>query len=113
MVEHTLIDSNPVQLKYYSFIISLDKCTGSCNVLSSKICVPKETKDINVEVFDVITITKNIFHVILNANSIVQHVIQIKNDVRKHVNVNVKIIISAKKIIVGILVHVFVRIASI
>ena len=31
----------------------------------------------------------------------------------KHVNVNVKIMISAKKIIVGILAHIFVRIASI
>ena len=31
----------------------------------------------------------------------------------KHVNVNVKIMISAKKIIAGILAHIFVRIASI
>ena len=50
---------------------------------------------------------------IVNANSIVQHVIQIKNGIIKHVNVNVKIIVHAKKIIVGILAHVFVRIASI
>ena len=40
---------------------------------------------------------QNIFHVIVNANSIVQHVIQIKNGIIKHVNVNVKIIVSAKK----------------
>ena len=40
---------------------------------------------------------QNIFHVIVNANSIVQHVIQIKNGIIKHVNVNIKIIISAKK----------------
>ena len=39
--------------------------------------------------------------------------IQIKKGRIKHVNVNVKIIISAKKIIVGILAHVFVRIANI
>ena len=39
-----------------------------------------------------------IFRVILNANSIVQHVIQIKNGIIKHVNGNVKIIISARKI---------------
>ena len=58
---------NPVQLKYYLSIISLDKCTGSCNVLSTKICVPKETKDINVKAFKTIankieakTITKHI-----------------------------------------------------
>ena len=35
-------------------MISLDKCTGSCNVLSPKY-VPKETKDINVKVFNMIT----------------------------------------------------------
>ena len=38
------------------------------------------------------------FHVIANANSIVQHVIQNKNGLIKHVNVNVKIIVSAKKL---------------
>ena len=36
---------NPVELKYYPFMISFNKCTGSFNVLSPKICVPKETKD--------------------------------------------------------------------
>ena len=47
MVRPTLIDMNPNELKYYSFMISLNKCTGSCNVLSPNIRVPKETKDIN------------------------------------------------------------------
>ena len=56
---------------------------------------------------------QNIFHVTVNANSIVQHVIQIENGIIKHVNVNLKIVVSAKKIIVGILAHVYVRIASI
>ena len=36
-------------------MVVLDKCTGSCNVLSPKIFVPKETKDINVKAFNVIT----------------------------------------------------------
>ena len=39
-----LIDLNPVELKDYPFIISLDKCNGRCNVLSPKICVPKKTE---------------------------------------------------------------------
>ena len=56
---------------------------------------------------------ENIFHVMVKANSIVQHVIQIKNGIIKHVNMNVKISASAKKIIVGMLAHVFVRIANI
>ena len=55
MISPTLIDLNPVELKYYPFMISLDKCSGSCNVLSPKKCVPKETKDINVKVFNMIT----------------------------------------------------------
>ena len=50
---------------------------------------------------------------IANVNSIAQHVIQIKNGIVKHIDVNVKIIIHAKKIIVRILAHVFVRIANI
>ena len=39
MVRPTLIDLNPVELKYYPFMISLDKYTGSRNVLSPKLCV--------------------------------------------------------------------------
>ena len=49
----------------------------------------------------------------VNANSIVQHVIQNKNGIIKRVIVNLKNKISAKKIIVGVLAHVFVRIVSI
>ena len=46
MTRPTLTDMNSVELKYYPFMISLNKCNGSCNVLSPKMCVPKETKDI-------------------------------------------------------------------
>ena len=55
MVRPTLIDLNPVELKYYPFMISLDKCTGSCNVSSPKKRVPKETKGINVKAFNKLT----------------------------------------------------------
>ena len=117
MISSTLIDLDPVELKYYPFMISLDKFSGSCNVLSPKTCVPKETKDINVKVFNINKNEAKIMarHIswIVNANSIVQHVIHIKNGTMKHVNVNVKIIISAKKIIVGLLAHAFVRKVSI
>ena len=40
------IDMNPVKLKYYPLLINLVKCNGSSNILSQKICVPKEIKDI-------------------------------------------------------------------
>ena len=42
MVRPTLIDFDSIEINYYSFMTSLDKCNGSCNVadeLSTKICV--------------------------------------------------------------------------
>ena len=88
MVRPTFTDSNP-ELKYYPFSITLDKCNGSFNVLSPKIWVPKETKDINVKAFNMIankneakTIAKHTY-VLLDANSIVPYVIQIKNGIMK------------------------------
>ena len=43
IVRPTLIDLNPVDHKYYPLMISLNTCTGNCNVLSPNISVPKET----------------------------------------------------------------------
>ena len=57
MITPSLIDLNPVELNYYPFMISLDKCNGSCNAvddLSTKIRVPSETKYENVKVFNMI-----------------------------------------------------------
>ena len=54
MVRPTPIDLNPIELKYYPFMISLDKCTEHCNVVSPKVCVPKETKVINLKAFNMI-----------------------------------------------------------
>ena len=51
-------------------------------------------------------------YVIVNANLIVLYVIQIKYGIMKHVNVNMQIVVSAKKIIVGILAHALLRIES-
>ena len=67
MVRPTLIDLNPVELKYYPSLISLNKCTRSCNVLSAKLCVPKETKVINFKAFNMIT-NKN------EAKAMTQHI---------------------------------------
>ena len=120
MVRPTLIDLNPVEFKYHSFMISLNKYIGSFNVLLPKICVLKETKDINVKEFNMIT-NKN------EAKAITKHIpceckckfnsticnSNLKNGLIKHVHVSVKIIVRSKKIIVGILAHVFVRIVSI
>ena len=115
MIRLTLININPAEVKYYPFINSSNKCVRSCNVLSPKICIPKETKDINVKAFNMITNkdeAQQRFRVLVNANSIVQHIIQIKNGIIKHANVNVKIIITTKRVIVGILALLFLRLVS-
>ena len=118
MVRPSLIDLNPVELKYYPFMISLDKCHGSFIALSPKICVSKKTKEINVKVFNIITNTneakkwQNKFHAIANANSILELAIQIKKGIIDYVNVSVKILVNAENVIVGILAHVFVRMIS-
>ena len=44
---------------------------------------------------------------IVNENSIVQHLVQIKNGIMTQVNVNVKNILNAKKIIVAILACIY------
>ena len=62
MVRPNFIGLNPVELKYYLFMISLTKCSGSCNALSSKICVPKKTKDINVKTCNMITTKMKLKH---------------------------------------------------
>ena len=54
MVRPTIIVTNSVELKCSSFMISLNECTRSCNVVSPKICVPKKTKDIYVKAFNII-----------------------------------------------------------
>ena len=46
------------ELCYYSFAVNLDRCDGNCNTLdelSNKVCVPNETKDLNLNVFNMVT----------------------------------------------------------
>ena len=84
MVRPSLIDFNPVELRSYPFMISLDKCSGNCNVLSQNNMCSKKTK-----VFKV-------FNMITNRNEAktiakhIQQVISIKIGMIKHVTVNVK-----------------------
>ena len=115
LVRPTVIDLNPVESKYYPFMITLNKCTGSCKVLSPKIYVLKETKDMNVKAFNMIT-NEN------EAKAMTEHIScdckcefnsTIGNSNQKWNNVNVKVIVRAQKIIVGIVAHVFLRIVSV
>ena len=47
-------------MRYYPFMVNLDRCNGSCSFLddpSGRICVPNKTDDINLNVFNMITRT--------------------------------------------------------
>ena len=57
MVRATLIDLSPIELKHSSLMVSQDIRSGSCNSgndLSTKMCVPSETEDRNVNAFNII-----------------------------------------------------------
>ena len=54
MVRPALIDMNSVDLAHYSFMDSLNNFTGNGSALSPKICLPKETKYMNVKAFNMI-----------------------------------------------------------
>ena len=58
----TLIDINPDEhnqgLRYYPFMVNLDRCNGTCNGLddlSDKICVQYKTEDLDLTAFDMTT----------------------------------------------------------
>ena len=59
MTQPTLINLHPneysQELHYYPFVINLDRCTGGCITLDdlwNRVCVPNETKDLNVIMFN-------------------------------------------------------------
>ena len=113
MVRRNFNDLNLFEPKYDPFIISLDKCAGSFNVLFAKLCDLKERKDINVNKQKKVKIMIKYILCDCNANSFVQQEIQIENGIIKHVHVNIKNIKSVKYIIVEILANLFVTIGSI
>ena len=62
MIQPTLIKLHPneysQELHYYPFAVKLDRCVGNCNTLndlSNKACLPNETEDLNLSVFNMIT----------------------------------------------------------
>ena len=92
LVRSTLIDLNPVNLHIiHSWLVCINVLEV---VMYFQICVPKETKDINVKAFNMIkkkktkhnndkSNEKTIIQVIVNSNSIVQHAIHQINKIRQ------------------------------
>ena len=77
MARLTLMDLNTYELHYYPFIVNLDRCNENCNTLddatamifdvSDKWYLPNETRDVNVNVFNAMT-------VINESKSLVRHI---------------------------------------
>ena len=69
-IRPTLINLNPLELKYYPLMISLEKCSGSCNSVNDLyrgIYVFYIKRNINVKVFNMMT-NKN------EAKAMVKHI---------------------------------------
>ena len=62
MIQSTLINLHPneysQEFHYYPFTVNLDRFVGSCNTLndsSNEVCIPNNTEDLNLSVFNMIT----------------------------------------------------------
>ena len=58
MTRTSLIDLNPdkynQELRYYPFMINLDRCNESCHtsdILSNRLCVPNKIEGVSLSVF--------------------------------------------------------------
>ena len=125
MTRLTLFDLNPDEdnqgLCYYQFMVDLGRCNGSCNTLddtSGKTCVPSKTENVNIKVFHMITRINGSKTLTKHLSSKCKYKFDGRkctsnkrwnNDLFRCKRKNPKInIISTKKIIFGILIHVLV-----
>ena len=61
-----IINLNTNELLLYPYSIKINRCKGSCNTISdpyAKICVPDETKNTNVKVFNLMSRTNETRHI--------------------------------------------------
>ena len=113
------------EFHYYPFEIKLDRCVGSCNTLndsSNKVCVPNKIEDLNLSVFNIIagineskTSIKHISykHTNVNVDLMEENVIQISGGIMINVDASVINVMYVKKIMLGILLHVIVKMENI
>ena len=122
MIQPTLINLHLIEyiqeFHYYPFPVKLDRCIASCNTLndlSNKVCVPNETADLNLSVFNMITginesktLTKHM-SCECNVNLMEENLIQINGGITINVDVSVRNIMYVKKIMFGILLREVVK----
>ena len=65
-VRHEIVDVNSNNPIFYPFSIKTNKCSGNCNNISdpyARICVPDTVKNLNVKVFNLMTLTNETRHI--------------------------------------------------
>ena len=65
-VRPEIVDINSNNPIFYPFSIKINKCSGNCNNINNpyaKICVPDTVKNLNVKVFNLMTLTNETRHV--------------------------------------------------
>ena len=66
-IRSKIIDVNTDEPLFYPFSIQVNKCSGSCNSINdpyAKLCVPDVVKNINVEVFNLMSRINKTRHII-------------------------------------------------
>ena len=101
------------ECQYYPFAAKLDRCVGSCNTLNNlsiKACIRNKTENLNLMVFKH---EQSIYHTNISVDLMEKNVIKINGGILINVDVSVKTFMYLKKIMLGILLHVFVKIENI
>ena len=65
-VRPEIVDINSNNLIFYPFSIKINKFSGNCNNINdpyATICVPDTVKDLNVKVFNLMTLTNETIHI--------------------------------------------------
>ena len=65
-VRPKIVDINSNNPIFYPFSIKINKCSGNCNNINdpyAKICVPDTVKNLNVKVFNLMTLTNETRHI--------------------------------------------------
>ena len=82
---------------YYLLTFNLDRSDRSCNPFddsSGRICIPDKTEYVNLNISNMITISKgikNIYNANINVNVMVENVIQIKSRITIIIDVSTKV----------------------
>ena len=65
-VRPEIVDINSNNPIFYPFSIKTNKCSGNCNNISDpypKICVPDTVKNLNIKVFNLMSLTNETRHI--------------------------------------------------